>query len=464
MSDNIAEQRHKELSTLQTFAFLLKLVEALIDIQDQEERTLFKQVDHTSPGIVAGTSFANFSSQILGYRYVGVFALDPPEDRLRLLGVSGLSPEHEQRFRAATDQTPLTVYLDTTAIHQLHANQVVTLDLKQLSTVSSDAPFGARYLLIAPLVLHEQLIGLFVIAKTDVGYPDIQSAYTLEERELAREIAEMTTRVIERVRLLESWVKAHANELAMQETNRRYDAFLTIASHELRTPLTIIKGNVQLALRRLAALKQQDKQPSLSIDSLSELQSFLDHALRSSDRLKRMIRMLLDVSRIQAGQLLLTMQPCNLVEIVRQAVENARQKAVDRTFRLSLPEEKIILVMADADRIGQVMKNYLSNALKYSPAFHPIEVILTVEASLARVSVRDRGLGLSLEEQALIWERFYRVPGIQAQYNSGTDLGLGLYLCRAIIERHQGHIGVSSAPGEGSTFWFTLPLAKPSRF
>jgi GAF domain-containing protein len=136
--------------------------------------------------------------------------------------VSGLTPEQEQRFRAATDHTPLTAYLAPTAIHRLSANQVVLLDVKQLPIAASGVPFGARYLLVAPMALHEQLIGLFVIAKTDAEYPDIRSAYTREEIELAREIAEMMTRVIERVRVLEAWAKAHAHELAAQEIDRRY--------------------------------------------------------------------------------------------------------------------------------------------------------------------------------------------------------------------------------------------------
>jgi signal transduction histidine kinase len=114
--------------------------------------------------------------------------------------------------------------------------------------------------------------------------------------------------------------------------------------------------------------------------------------------------------------------------------------------------------MADPDRIGQVVTNYLTNALKYSIAAMPVDVHLTVEQGLARVAVRDRGPGLPLEEQQRLWQRFYRVAGINVRSGSGVGLGLGLYICRSIIERHYGEVGVQSAPGQGSTFWFTLPL------
>lgn len=457
MFHDTIEQHQRELSTLQTLAFLLTLVEALVAIQDQEEGAAGEKAGRASPGIAAGTSFAQISSKILGYQYVGVLALDPPDSRLRLLGVSGLTPEQEQRFRAATDHTPLTAHLAPTAIRQLSANQVVLLDAKQLPIA---APFGARYLLVAPMALHGQLIGLFVIAKTDAEYPDIRSAYTQEEIELAREIAEMMTRVIERVRVLEAWAKAHAHELAAQEINRRYDSFLTIASHELRTPLTAVKGNLQLALRRLATLEQQGKRLPSSVECIQRLQHLLARALQSSEKLRHIIRILLDVSRIQAEQFVVMKRPCNLVEIVRSAVENIQPAAADRTILLSLPEEETVPIIADADRIDQVVTNYLTNALKYSPAHRPIAVSLTVEDAWARVSVRDEGPGLSLEEQARIWERFYRLSGIQEPYGSDADLGLGLYLCRAIIERHHGRVGVQSAPGEGATFWFILPLAQ----
>lgn len=116
-------------------------------------------------------------------------------------------------------------------------------------------------------------------------------------------------------------------------------------------------------------------------------------------------------------------------------------------------------VVADPERLRQVMNNYLSNALKYSEADKPVEVRLEVTSDEVHVSVHDAGPGLSKHEQEHIWERFYRVPGMEVKSGSGVGLGLGLHISRTIVERLGGNVGVQSIPGSGSTFWFTLPRA-----
>jgi signal transduction histidine kinase len=158
------------------------------------------------------------------------------------------------------------------------------------------------------------------------------------------------------------------------------------------------------------------------------------------------------------------LKPCDLAWIVQEAIGVQRQVAPSRAIRLELPAEGPVPVQADADRIGQVVTNYLTNALKYSAPDRPVEVHLQVEGQIARVTVRDQGPGLAPTEQEHIWERFYRVLSIEVQSESGASsggLGIGLYLCRSIIDRHHGQIGVQSSPGKGSNFWFTLPLARP---
>jgi signal transduction histidine kinase len=117
-------------------------------------------------------------------------------------------------------------------------------------------------------------------------------------------------------------------------------------------------------------------------------------------------------------------------------------------------------VWADAERIGQVVTNFLTNALKYSPEDRPVGVGLRMSGGWARVSVRDAGPGIALDEQERIWQRFQRIEGIEVQSGTSVGLGLGLYIARTAIERHRGQIGVSSAPGKGSTFWFALPVER----
>src|SRR5262249_28868220 len=129
----------------------------------------------------------------------------------------------------------------------------------------------------------------------------------------------------------------------------------------------------------------------------------------------------------------------------------------DRVLRLSLPSQPL-LVMADPDRIGQVVTNYLANACKYSPPDTPIEIALLLHEAMARVNVRDHGLGLPKRECKRSCSRFYQVLPSRAPKKSAQGFGLGLYISRDLIRRHQGQVGVESTLGQGATFWFALPL------
>jgi signal transduction histidine kinase len=152
--------------------------------------------------------------------------------------------------------------------------------------------------------------------------------------------------------------------------------------------------------------------------------------------------------------------PCDLVVIVVEAVREQKLAAPARSIDVDLPPGITVPVLADVDRIGQVVTNYLTNALKYSADDKPVAVGLEVDGAMARVSVRDAGPGIPAAEQEHIWERFYRVPGIEHRSGSGIGLGMGLYISRTIVERHHGRVGVESHAGSGSIFWFTLPLLK----
>ena len=230
----------------------------------------------------------------------------------------------------------------------------------------------------------------------------------------------------------------------MYRLERQKDEFLSIASHELKTPLTSLKGLTQLTRRRLERTGADEVR-------------FLELMERSITRMERLIKDLLDVTRIDAGRLALRLQLCDLTTLCQQAVEEQCLMS-NRAIELLLPDIPIMIEI-DPERINQVISNLLSNAHKYTGAECPVTLRLWQEENQACVAVQDEGEGIPAEALSHLFERFYRVAGTEVRSGSGVGLGLGLYICHSIIEQHHGHIGVRSQPGQGTTFWFKLPLA-----
>ncbi len=253
--------------------------------------------------------------------------------------------------------------------------------------------------------------------------------------------------------------EAQARELALRLSQQRMDEFMGIAAHELKTPLTGLQGNLQLMARRLSDPRLEQAGADDLARVVARVRSLVARAQDSLHRIGRLIDDLLDDARIHQGRLEFRLERCDLAAIVRAAVEDQREIAGPRAIRLELPEVQPVLVIADASRIEQIVTNYLSNALKYSPEDRPVAVRLQVEGALARVRVCDEGIGVPLAEQGHIWERFYRVEGVTIQSGSGIGMGIGLHISKTIVEGHGGQVGVESEVGQGSTFWFTLPLA-----
>jgi signal transduction histidine kinase len=247
-------------------------------------------------------------------------------------------------------------------------------------------------------------------------------------------------------------------EEALREAKVQMEVYLGVAGHELKNPLASMKLCLQVVERRI---QHQVRRQAGAVPEAERLLEPIAQAERQEERLDRLVDDLLDVSRIQAGKLYLHLVPTDLAAIVREAVEELRQVYPERTLRLVFREDLRVPVLADAQRLVQVVTNYLTNALKYSAADRPVTVGLTLEGDQARIWVRDEGPGIPAREQERIWERFHRARGIEVQSGSGVGLGLGLPISRAIIEQHQGRVGVQSAPRQGSTFWFSLPLVPP---
>ena len=231
-------------------------------------------------------------------------------------------------------------------------------------------------------------------------------------------------------------------EERLRESDRIKNEFIATASHELRTPLAIIQGYSEVMLENADLVAEQQREFLAVIH---------DKALA----LEKIVADLLDVSRIETGRMIcLEFGEVDVVEEIRQVVNQFQQEATSHRFSLALPAEAINLSI-DRLKIVQVLENLLSNAVKFSPKGSEIVVTAAVLGDCFRVMVADQGRGITVEEQRQIFDKFYRAD---TSNTAVAGLGLGLYLVRKIIESHRGRVWLESVPGQGSQFYFCLPL------
>jgi PAS domain S-box-containing protein len=230
----------------------------------------------------------------------------------------------------------------------------------------------------------------------------------------------------------------HDKKIAEQQK----DEFLNIASHELKTPVTSLKGFTQIL-----QMKFEKEGNDLAVGLLSKMD-------KQVDKLTKLIVDLLDATKIENGQLKLTKEDFDFNELVAEIVEEMQRTTDNQKIITKLSATTII--NGDKNRIGQVITNLISNAIKYSPKSGEIIVFTLQEKNNVKLCVQDFGIGISIEKQPKIFDRFFRVSGQNQDTYPG--LGLGLYISSEIIKRHKGKISVESVPDKGSTFCFTLPV------
>ncbi|MBB5396909.1 ATP-binding protein [Mucilaginibacter sp. AK015] len=222
---------------------------------------------------------------------------------------------------------------------------------------------------------------------------------------------------------------------------QRKDDFLSVASHELKTPLTTIKGYIQIIERLLPP------------ESGEKLKDIVKKTAKHTEKLNNLIEELLEVSRIQTGNITLNEEEFDFDKMVAETVDSLQ--AASAKHHIIVSGHTQIKLIGDESQLSQVVSNFLSNAIKYSPDADKVEVHLAVLNGYIKLSVKDYGLGINAADQKRIYERFFRSTETQKKY---PGMGIGLYICEQIIKNHGGSLWVDSEYGQGSTFSFTLPI------
>jgi two-component system sensor histidine kinase/response regulator len=249
-------------------------------------------------------------------------------------------------------------------------------------------------------------------------------------------------RIYEQSRKLIEIQKALLDEIEFRkQAERKKDEFISIASHELKTPLTSVKGYMQLLGR------------SIDKGDMEKVKNHLAKAQVQLEKLNELIADLLDISKIESGKLKFNKKYFMVEQLLDNVTDIIHQGNPE--FRITRKGKVQQEVYADEMRIEQVIINFLTNAIKYSPGTHEIEININMEDEKLYLGVRDFGIGIAPEQQKHVFDKFYRVEETAIHFQG---LGIGLYISAEIVRRHGGQIGVKSTMGEGSEFYFIIPV------
>jgi two-component system sensor histidine kinase VicK len=227
-----------------------------------------------------------------------------------------------------------------------------------------------------------------------------------------------------------------------KQNEQRKNDFISMVSHELKTPLTSTISYVQVAKKKVTLVGDQ------------VTAGMLERAGIQLGKMTKLINGFLNVARLEAGKIHIDKTQVDMAVLIKEVENSVVAESTSHHVIFEPVDETLVSV--DKDKIEQVINNLISNAFKYSPPQTVIQIACVTIGNYVHVSVKDEGLGIRPQDQQKLFDRFYRVEGQETQSIAG--FGIGLYLCKEIIERHEGKIGVESEPGKGSRFWFTLPV------
>jgi two-component system sensor histidine kinase KdpD len=297
----------------------------------------------------------------------------------------------------------------------------------------------AAQIRFSPLKTARGIVGILGVKPLEP-----QNILSSDQRILLEGFANLSALAIERA----SFAEEAAQTDMLQKTEKLQTALLNSISHEFRTPLSSILG----VLTSLSE-SERDEQTSTKLDRDTRLE-LIDSATKQARRLNRLVENLLDMTRLEAGAIHLNREPLDIQDLIGTVLYRMVGPLGNRPVLVDIPSE-IPLITADAVLIGEVFSNVLGNACKYSPSDSPIDISIRKEdQDKIIISIKDYGLGIPPEDLERIFDKFYRVQ----RQNQVSGTGLGLTICKGIVEAHGGRIWAENNPDRGITITFSLPI------
>lgn len=302
-------------------------------------------------------------------------------------------------------------------------------------------------IIIALIAVDAAIMGFFVSRSITKPIKDLHNA-TLELEKGNFNIQTKINSSDEIAQLGRAFNQSALALARMDEERKQLDKakseFLSMTSHELRTPITPLKAQIQMLQQEFFGTLSKKQKESLNI------------VLKNTERLNNIIEDFLEISRIEAARLRFVFRKTNVKELVNETVDLMKGFAKERNIELVVELDNLPLVTMDPDRVCQVLRNLIHNAIKFSDTDSKIEISAIQQEGFILFSVKDYGVGMSSEDQIRVFEPFYQIEETLNRKHGGT--GLGLAICRGIVESQKGKIWIESKIGKGSTFYFTFPI------
>ena len=291
--------------------------------------------------------------------------------------------------------------------------------------------------ILFPLVFANQKFGVLVFGMDrHVGF------LSRTQRETLRELVGVVSIAIERAQIYVDLREANSRLKAL---DRLKDEFVSLVSHELRTPLTAIKGYVWLMMNKKQEAEKQ--------------KTYIERVYASTERLIHLVNDMLNVSRIETGRMEFKFEKVDIVKLATEVKEEVAARAAQKGIEVTVADSKALRVKADLEKTREVLLNIVGNALKFTPQGGKVCVEFAQEKGFVRTSISDTGVGIKKEDMGKLFVKFGRLSNTLSSISTVPGTGLGLFICKKIIEMSQGRIWVESEFGKGSTFHFTLPAA-----